>query len=80
MSYFSHHPEAYDEIIQKGVAHWLVWYSGLDEDSCDVFAAFISNLQCDYDKEARATLNWLMDKAQTQINDAERAYWDRMVP
>jgi len=91
MSYFSHHPEAYDEILAKGIARKMTSYVGLDcpptkesprgeEDSRTVFEAFILNLQLDSSPVMRRLYGTLIEWAQAEINDEEQAYWERFIP
>ena len=85
MSYFSHNPEAWLEIEQKGIARKMASYSGMDgpneiDASCDAFQAFISNLQCDISPVMRRVYDTLCEWAHGEIQDAERAYWERMIP
>ena len=91
MNYFSHHPEAHDEIVVKGIARKMVGYAGLDwtptkeyprgeEDSQRVFEAFISNLQCDSSPVMRRVCETLIEWAHGEINDEEQAYWESFVP
>ena len=78
MSYFSHHPEAYDEILAKGIARKIANYAG--EDDRSQFEAFISNLQCDLNPAMRRVYDTLIEWAHGEIVDEERAYWERFVP
>ena len=85
MSYFSHHPEAWDEIECKGIANKMVSYSGMDgpneiDAAHDAFEAFISNLECDKSSVMRRVYDTLCEWAHGEITDEERAYWERFVP
>jgi uncharacterized Fe-S cluster-containing MiaB family protein len=88
MSYFSHHPEAYDEICAKGIARKMTSYAGLDcqatgvdeEEIRSQFEAFISNLQCDTDPKMLQVYDALITWAQEEVNDQEQAFWERGVP
>lgn len=86
MSYFSHNPEAYDEILAKGIARKMVSYAGLDcpendeEDLRKTFEAFISNLQSDHEPKMRQVYDILIEWSHEEIQDQEQAYWERFVP
>lgn len=87
MSYFSHNPEAYDEICVKAIAQRLYAETGIDdEDKREVVLEVASALYNARIPKARDTAmpstvtEALMDWAREEMRDQEQAYWDSMVP
>ena len=85
MSYFSYHPEAYDEIEVKGVVTSLLSYfrddSG-DEDLRARLTAIMAEIQCPSAKYPKDRIVWdaLTAWATDSIQGAEQSYWDSFVP
>lgn len=83
MSYWSHNPEKYDEICNKGIADYLFNQLGIDLDSFedpveislitqDIVAFLQENYQETWDK--------LLLKAQKEVRESEQTYWEGFIP
>jgi len=87
MSYFSHNPEAYDEIMVKAVTNKLLLNAGRDatEDEREFLECIISNLNAANVKHNRS-VKWadvfedLVAWAHEELADQEQAFWDSKVP
>ena len=90
MSYFSHNPEAWDEIEHRGVARKLasIWVDVWNlktaveqEEVEEKLAGVFSELTCGPRTSAERKL-WdaLTDWAREDIQDQEQAYWERFIP
>ena len=85
MSYFSHNPEAYDEIEVKGIARKLGRFvtpqsSGDEERTYAEIEEMLVNLQNADDPHAKEVYHCLADWAHEEINDETSAYFDKWVP
>jgi len=85
MSYFSHHPEAYDQIEVKGVVSSLLSYFRDDSDDEDLRARLseiMGEIQCPSTKYPKDRVVWdaLVEWASDSIKSAEQSYWDSFVP
>lgn len=83
MSYFSHHPEAWDEIERKGIVKKLVSYAGFDipeteENASSFFENLLSNMQLDHDPPIRQIYEMLRVWATEEIEGAEQEYWESL--
>ena len=72
MSYFSHHPEAYDEIVRRGVANYMGGHMR-DDDFIDQLAEALCELQLA--GESHHVFDELMKLAQKDIEAAEQSFW-----
>ncbi len=87
MSYFSHHPEAYEDIMVKGVTNKLLLNAAEDatEEQREFLEAIVSNLCAANVKHSR-NVEWanvwedLVAWAHDEVMSQERRYWDRFVP
>ena len=84
MSYFSHNPEAWDEIERKGVARKLASVCTLtvfsQEEVEQILDCLFVELQCPGKAEDAKVWNALTEWANEEIKDQERSFWERMVP
>jgi len=90
MGYFSHNPEAYDDIMVNGVARALSSYSPeaqkeqggavRQEEIEEVLKGILMEMLYDYKPEARKIWSALTDWAFDSIQSAEQAYWESFVP
>ncbi len=87
MSYFSHHPEAWDEICIKAIAERLYQETGIDdENQREVVLAVADALYHARIPRARDTAvpsdvaDALMEWAHEEVKDQEQAYWERFIP
>ena len=87
MSYFSHNPEAYDEICVQAIAQRLYAETGIDdEDKREVIVEVARALYEARIPKARDTAmpstvtEALLEWAKENLKDAEQAYWDSFVP
>lgn len=76
MSYFSHNPEAYDEIERRGVANYLAFHMG-DEALLDDLTEALCELQMA--SESQTAWKELTRLAQKQIQNAEVSFWDSFI-
>jgi len=84
MSYFSHHPEAWDEIEVNGIANKLLSYFEGDEKDDDLrerLKNILAEIQCPNQKYPKDMVLWdaLRDWAHDQIGSSEQDYWDSFV-
>ena len=88
MSYFSHNPEAYDEIMVKAVTDKLLLNAAVDatEEQREFLEEIVSNLMAANVKHMKGKFDqfnvWdaLTAWAHEELMDQERAFWDRKVP
>ena len=88
MSYFSHNPEAYDDILVKAICDKLEVNAGIDatEEQREFLEQIVGELYHARVKAGRgkfdqfcvtdALIDWAHDEAMSQ----EQRYWDGMVP
>ena len=87
MSYFSHNPEAYDEIMVKGVTDKLLLNAAEDatEEQREFLENIISNLCAANVKHSR-NVGWadvfedLVAWAHDEVMSQEQRYFERFVP
>ena len=88
MSYFSHNPEAYDEIMVKGVTDKLLLNAAEDatEEQREFLESIVLNLYAANVKHIKGNSNqfdvWdaLTAWAHDEVMSQEQRYWDGMVP
>jgi hypothetical protein len=76
MGYFTHNPEAYDEIVRRGVANYMGAHMR-DDDFIDQLTEALGELQLA--AESHHVFDELMKLAQKDIENAERGFWGDMV-
>ena len=87
MSYFSHNPEAYEEIECKGIARkfasiWVSVWPDTDQDSIEeLLRGVIEEIKCKpfQTKEERTLEEALRAWAHIEIKDQEQAYFERFI-
>jgi hypothetical protein len=78
MSYWSHNPEKYDDIIRKGILHWmdrLIDEAGFEgpREWSDGYEALIETLQMD--PHTRDVYDAMCNRASKDIINAEQDYF-----
>lgn len=72
MSYFSHNPEAWDEIERRGVAEYLAGHMS-DDDLMDGLTEAL--IECQMAGESHAVWRELTKLARKQISGCEEVFW-----
>ncbi len=83
MSYFSHHPEEYDEIEVKGVVDKLLSYfpdDDTDEDLRERLTGIMAEVQAPSQKHPKDMVLWtqLTDWASDQIQSQTQNYFENL--
>lgn len=87
MSYFSHNPEALDDICIKAIAQRLYAETGIDDEEkretiLEVAAAlYEARIPKARDTAVPSTVTEaLMEWASEEMRDQEQAFWDSFIP
>lgn len=83
MSYFSHHPEAYDEIEVKGVVDKLLSYfddDDTDDELRERLMAIMAEIQAPSQKHPKDMVLWtqLTDWASDEIASQVQCYFENL--
>lgn len=82
MSYWRHHPEEYEALIDRSIARKLGQVSKqhtFDEEQVVEFLENMLDSEPPYRSIAYAIRNVLVDWAQKDIEQSERDYWGTMI-
>ena len=94
MSYFSHNPEAYDDIQVQGITDFFMsfWCAGgsrteaekkqsdIDEETTrEGLISIFQEMSCDHGAKGHEHWNKLVDMAFDCIRSQEQAYWESFV-